>query len=318
MLKNDIKKIKEAEIKPKIVVILGPTASGKTALGVKLADRFRGEIISADSRQVYRGMDIGTGKDLGEYKIGRKKIPHHLIDIINPNTEFSLARWQKLAVKAVFDIASRGKLPLVVGGTGLYIQALVDNYQLLPGKSDLKLRTQWEELGAHKLFSILTQEKPEFAQRLNNSDRNNARRLARYLEIVRAGGDIGSSGRESLFNTLVLGLDINDHLMKKKIDVRLHKRLLEEDLIGEVAGLKKAGVSYRRLISFGLEYKFVSYFLQGKLSREEIEEKLATSIYRFAKRQKTWFKRWEKQGREIIWVRDLAAAEKIINRFLSR
>ncbi len=314
--KADLKQ--ETGLKQKIVVILGPTASGKTTLGVKLAARLKGEIISADSRQVYRGMDIGTGKDLGEYKVGRKKIPYHLIDIIKPNTKFSLARYQKLAAKAVLDISARGNLPLVVGGTGLYLQALVENFKLPIGKSDNKQREEWEKLGAEKLFTALSQEKPEFAQRINYSDQRNARRLARYLEIVRSGGDIFRAGQESLFDALVIGIDIDDNLMREKIVTRLKKRLDDEDLIGEVQRLKAAGVSYRRLISFGLEYKFVANFLQGKLTREEMEEKLATAIYRFAKRQKTWFKRWEKQGRKIHWIKSLAEGERMINKFIKK
>ena len=164
---------KKELLSPKVVVILGPTGSGKTALGVKLAAKFKGEIISADSRQVYRGMDIGTGKDLAEYQLGKKSIPYHLIDIINPNTKFNLARYQKLAVKAITDILHRGHLPLIVGGTGLYLQAVIDNYQLAAVKSDTKQRDALEQEGAPALFEKLTLLKPEFAAKINNSDKNN-------------------------------------------------------------------------------------------------------------------------------------------------
>lgn len=303
-------------IKPKVIIILGPTASGKTALGVKLAQKFNGEIISADSRQVYRGMDIGTGKDLIEYKIGRETIPYHLIDIIQPNTKFNLARYQKLALKAIADILSRGKLPIIVGGTGLYLQAIVDNYCLASVKTDNKIRLELEQKSVPELLSVLTTLKPDFATKLNNSDRNNPRRLVRYLEIILASGQIIQRKGQSLFDFLVLGIDIDDNKMRERILSRLKNRLDKDDMINEVNSLKKSGVSFQRLISFGLEYKFVSYFLQNKINREEMEEKLGISIYRFAKKQKTWFRRWEKQGRQIEWINNLEDAIKKIKKFL--
>jgi tRNA dimethylallyltransferase len=301
---------------PKVVVILGPTGSGKTALGVKLAAIFNGEIISADSRQVYRGMDIGTGKDLAEYKIGRKKIPYHLIDIINPNTKFNLARYQKLAVKAITDILERGHLPMIVGGTGLYLQAVIDNYQLTTVKPNTKQRDILEAEGAPALFKKLTLLKPEFAAKINNSDKNNARRLARYLEIATLKENPDTGKRKSPFDFLVLGIDVDDSQMREKITRRLDKRLEEEGMIQEVERLHQEGVSYKRLISFGLEYKFISHFLQGKLNAEEMRDKLLTAIYRFAKKQKTWFRRFAKQGRKIEWIQTEAEAQKKITQFL--
>lgn len=316
--KNINKKIlvSKTDIKPKVVVILGPTGSGKTALGVKLASEFNGEIISADSRQVYRGMDIGTGKDLAEYKIGRKQIPYHLIDIISPNTKFNLARYQKLAVKAITDILGRGHLPIIVGGTGLYLQAVVDNYQLAAVKSDTKKRDALELLGAPALFKKLTILKPKFAAKLNNSDKNNARRLARYLEISALKENPETGKKKSPFEFLVLGIDVDDETMRAKITRRLDKRLQTEGMVQEVERLRGEGVSYKRLISFGLEYKFISHFLQGKLNSSEMYDKLLTAIYRFAKKQKTWFRRWEKQDRQIEWVKDEKAAAKKIIKFL--
>lgn len=302
--------------KPKAIIILGPTASGKTALGVRLAAKFSGEIISADSRQVYRGMDIGTGKDLAEYQFGDQKIPHHLIDIIQPNTKFNLARYQKLAYKAISEVARRGKLPIVVGGSGLYLQAVADNYLLAPIKADAKKRRELEAKDIAELFTLLSQLKPEFAAKLNNSDKNNKRRLVRYLEIASQENSFIPSRQEAPFDFLVIGLEISDEKMREKIERRLDMRLDQEGLIAEVERLHQEGVSYQRLISFGLEYKFVTQFLQGKLSREEMRNKLATAIYRFAKRQKTWFKRWEKQGRNIAWVKDLAEAEYLVKKFI--
>ena len=189
--------------KPKIVIILGPTASGKTALGVKLAAEFNGEIISADSRQVYRGMDIGTGKDLSEYRIDKQEIPYHLIDIISPNTKFNLARYQKLALKAINDILSRGKLPIIVGGTGLYLQALADNYKLSDVKDNRQVRLDLEKKTTAELWKILIDIKPDFAVKLNNSDKNNPRRLVRYIEIISGSGDMVQKKSSALFNFLI-------------------------------------------------------------------------------------------------------------------
>ncbi|MFA6416740.1 MAG: tRNA (adenosine(37)-N6)-dimethylallyltransferase MiaA [Patescibacteria group bacterium] len=301
---------------PKVVVILGPTGSGKTALGVKLAAALAGEIISADSRQVYRGMDIGTGKDLAEYKVGRQKIPYHLIDIISPNTKFNLARYQKLAVKAIAEVSRRGRLPIIIGGTGLYLQAVIDNYHLSAVKPDTKKRDAMEKRGADFLFKKIQTLKPDFAAKINNSDKNNARRLARYLEIIEAPETAESKRNASPFKFLVLGIDVDDVLMRAKIEKRLDIRLEKENMVAEVERLHQEGVSYKRLISFGLEYKFISYFLQGKISRAEMRDQLLTAIYRFAKKQKTWFRRWEKQGRQIEWLKDEKTATKKIIKFL--
>ncbi len=303
-------------VKPKAIVILGPTASGKTALGVRLAAEFSGEIISADSRQVYRGMDIGTGKDLAEYKIGRKKIPYHLIDIVNPNTKFNLARYQKLAYKSISEIVKRGNLPFVVGGSGLYLQAVADNYVLSAVKEDKERRRELEKLSVSELFALLLKLKPEFAAKLNNSDKNNKRRLIRYLEITSQDNNFSARRSEAPYDFLIMGINISDEKMREKIEQRLDLRLEKEGLIEEVKRLHEQGVSYPRLISFGLEYKFIASFLQGKISRAEMRDKLAIAIYRFAKRQKTWFRRWEKQGKNIIWVNDIAQAKEKIKQFI--
>ncbi len=301
--------------KEKVLVILGTTASGKTSLGVKLAAKFNGEIISADSRQVYKGMDVGTGKDLKEYKVNGKKIPYHLIDVVKPNNKFNLARYQKLAFKAIEDVLKRNKLPIIVGGTGLYLQAVVDNYELSNVKPDNKERAKLEKLSAKELFIKIKKIKPNFASKINNSDRNNARRLVRYLEIIKQGG-LGIDGKkESLYDFLLLGLTWPDNILRQRNDFRLLERLEKEGLVAEVNKLHKQGVSWQRLISFGLEYKFVSWHLQGKLSYQEMIEKLSGAIYRFAKKQKTWFRRWEKQGVKIKWIKNQSVAEKEIKKW---
>ena len=301
--------------KPKVLVILGTTSAGKTSLGVKLAARLGGEIISADSRQVYKGLDIGTGKDLAEYKSGRKNISYHLIDVASPKTQFDLAKYQKLSFQAIDDILRRGKLPIIVGGSGLYLQALVDNYNLAGVRPPSANRKNREKLSAARLFALIAKKKPDFAARLNNSDRNNARRLVRYLEIIAAGGLEKVGRRESSYDFLLLGLNLPNALLRTRIVGRLLDRLEKEGLVAEVKHLNEQGVSWERLQSFGLEYRFVSRHLLGELSYQEMVEKLSIALYRFAKRQKTWFRRWEKQGAKIYWVKDLMAAEKKIKRW---
>lgn len=302
--------------KPKVLVLLGPTASGKTALGVRLALKYKGEIVSADSRQVYKGMDIGSGKDLGEYKVGRKLVPYHLIDVVSPNTEFNLAKYQKLALKAMADIIKRGKLPIIVGGTGLYLQALVDNYRLSSVKPDLGKRRELEALSREELFQRLEKLKPDFAHKLNNSDKNNPRRLVRYLEILEQGSHLEMK-KESPYDFLILGLTYPDEILRERIIKRINTRLEQEDMLGEVRRLHTEGVSWRRLLSFGLEYKFLSQYLLGKLDYESMVQKLSDASYRFAKRQKTWFRRWKKQGRAIENVSSFQEAEKKIESWLN-
>lgn len=303
--------------KPKVLVILGPTASGKTSLAVKLAYELNGEIISADSRQVYRGMDIGTGKDLKEYVVKGKKIPYHLIDVVNPEEEFNLLKYQKLANKAIKDILSRGKLPIIAGGTGLYLQAIVDGYQLDKNIPDPVRRSELEKKSVSELYRILEKEKPEFAASINNSDRNNPRRLIRYIEIMESGVTPKKISKKTApYDFLLLGLQQDDETMRARIMKRIKDRLEDEDMVGEVERLADNGLSWARLNSFGLEYRHIAWYLQDKLDYDEMVERLGLATYRFAKRQKTWFKRWEKQGRKIKWVEDYKEAKKIIKDWL--
>jgi tRNA dimethylallyltransferase len=299
--------------KPKILVILGPTASGKTSLAVKLAKELNGEIISADSRQVFRGMDIGTGKDLREYG----NTPYHLIDVVSPEEEFNLLKYQKLANKAIKDILSRGKLPIIAGGTGLYLQAIVDGYQLDKNVPNPERRTQLTAMSVAELYKLLEQEKPEFAANINNSDKNNPRRLIRYVEIMESGDTPKTSSKKiTPYNFLLLGLQQDDETMRARIIKRLKDRLDNEDMVGEVERLIDEGISWARLNSFGLEYRHIAWYLQDKLDYDEMVERLSLATYRFAKRQKTWFKRWEKQGRIINWISGLKEAKKIIKNWL--
>jgi len=297
----------------KIIVILGPTASGKTKLAVELAEKFNGEIVSADSRQVYRGMDIGTGKDLAEYSV-----PYHLIDVVNPKLRFDLAQYQKLAFAAIDDILGRGKLPILAGGSGLYLQAVVENYKLSEAKKDLTLRKELEKLSAVELFLKLKKLAPKLAEKLNQSDKNNKRRLTRYLEIVGQDQNFKSRAGKRKYDAIIIGINYSRDTLKQRIFKRLLERLKEQNMIGEVEALHRQGLSWKRLEEFGLEYKFIALYLQGKLQYEEMVEKLNQAIYQFAKRQLTWFKRWEKQGANINWVKDNKKIEKLVKDYLEK
>jgi len=308
----------------KIVVILGATAAGKTKLAVRLANKFNGEIVSADSRQVYKGMDVGTGKDLDEYEIKSKKcgrktktirIPYHLIDVVSPKTEFNLARYQKLAYKAIGDILARGKLPIIVGGTGLYIQAIVDGYELSSVKPDKKLRERLEKKTADELLAILKKFNPEKAKNLNQSERKNKRRLIRYVEIAKRQKSYPPSFKNKKYKALIIGLALPMEALENNIRGRLKKRLEKEDMTGEIKRLRERGISWKRLLGLGLEYKYVSLYLRGKLTYDEMVEKLYVAIRRFAKRQMTWFKR----DKRIKWIKnrqEAQEAEKLIKEFL--
>jgi len=309
-------------IKNKILVILGPTASGKTSLGVKLAAKYNGEIISADSRQVYRYMDIGTGKDLCEYEIIKNKkkikINHHLIDVVSPNTEFHLAKYLKLSQIAIKNILDKDRLPIIVGGTGLYLQALVDGYNLSSTGSDPKLRERLEKENREDLWNKLKNLNNKFAQKLNNSERHNKQRLMRYIELCQ--GDFKIKSKNLILDNhefLILGIKIKREKVLEKIYKRLRERLEKEDMIGEVERLnKKHRVSWKRLKSFGLEYKYISLYLQKKIDYDEMFERLNIAIRQFAKRQMSWFRRWERQGRKIHWISNIQEAEKIVKKFL--
>lgn len=305
----------------KIIVILGPTASGKTNLAVNLAAKFNGEIVSADSRQVYRGMDVGTGKDLNEYKVKNIKskvrnISYYLIDVVSPKTEFNLAKYQKLAFKAIHNILKRGKLPIIVGGTGLYLQAVVDNYQLSETKPDKKLRIELDNKTVNELFEYLNKLDPESAERLNQSDRQNSRRLVRKIEMS-INNETGIIKGPQIYEALIIGLNPSKEILEKRIYKRLIDRLeKEEGMIDEVKRLYKEDVSWKRLMDFGLEYKYLSLYIQNKISYDKMIENLYIAIRQFAKRQMTWFRRWEKQGRKICWESNNLKIERRIKEFI--
>ncbi len=302
--------------KNKVIVILGTTASGKTSLGVALAREFDGEIISADSRQVYRGLDVGSGKDLAEYG----EVKYHLIDVADPVDRYSVADYQKAAYDAIDDVLGRGKLPIIVGGSGQYLEAVVEGYELLDVKPDIEARSKMEDKTAEELFDELKEKNPVFASKLNNSDKNNKRRLVRYLEVASVVNDKGPSEvadkKSDKYDFLLIGITHDKEVLSERVEKRLKDRLEKEDMVQEVSNLHdRIGLSWERLTEFGLEYKFISQYLQEKIDYDQMFELLNRAINQFTKRQITWFKRWEKK-RTIDWVSGLSEAEGKVKNFL--
>lgn len=278
-----------------LLVILGPTASGKTRLGVQAARALNGEVISADSRQVYRGLDLGSGKDLAEYG----EIPYHLIDVAEPGEDFSLFRFQQSFFEIFDTIGKRGRLPLLVGGTGLYLDAVLRRYRMVEVPENPRLREELEPLPEAALIARLRQSRPQQHNTTDVTDRN---RLLRAIEI--AEGAAAPHADRLLLPELrprVFGLRWKRAELLRRIAARLRDRLAQ-GLIEEVARLHAAGHSWERLEYFGLEYRYVAWHLQGKLNRNDLMQKLASAIGELAKRQETWFRRMERQGVAIHWL----------------
>ena len=300
------KKNKEEEKKKKIIVIVGPTASGKSDLAVKLAKRFNGEIISADSRQVYKGMDIGTGKIT---KKEMKGIKHYLLDVASPKRRFTVFQYQKLALRAIEKILKKGKIPIICGGTGFYIQALIDGILLPNVPPDWELRKRLEKKSAAQLYKILKKLDP---QRAKTIEKKNPRRLIRAIEIAKRVGRVPPLKKQPLsYPVLILGIKKTREALKKLIKKRLLKRL-KRGMVAEVKKLRKQGVSWKRLEEFGLEYRWIAYFLQKKISFSEMVEKLQKDIEDFARRQMVW---WKKDKR-VYWITSQREAEKKVKEFL--
>jgi tRNA dimethylallyltransferase len=282
-----------------LVVILGPTASGKTEVAARLAWDLHGEIISADSRQVYRGMDIGTGKDLNQYIINAKKIPYHMIDIIDPRCEFNLFEFQKMFYKIFSQIRNKGNLPVLVGGTGLYLQAVLSGYKMPPAPPEPELRKDLDQKSIEELKEIFF----AFKSHLHNkTDLEDKQRLIRAIEIERARNVKNSEQEESPeIDAAIFGISWERSVLRQRITLRLEERL-KHGMIEEVKRLHAAGLSWRRLDSFGLEYRYISQYLQNLISFDEMKNKLNTAIHQFAKRQETWFRRMERKGIGIKWI----------------
>lgn len=277
-----------------LICVLGPTASGKTKYAVKLAYQTGGEIISADSRQVYRGMDIGTGKDLAEYNYNGVDIPYHLIDIAEPGSKYNIFEYQRDFHKVLQEIQERGKQPILCGGSGLYIEAATRGYSLPQVAPNPALRAQLELLNHHELIKKLEQLKPLH----NTSDTDSRKRLIRALEIALSGdADIQEY---PVIPTRFIGISVSRQERIDKIDRRLKERL-EGGMIEEVQSLLDSGIPAEDLIYYGLEYKFVTLYIIGEISYNEMHKSLETAIHQFAKRQMTWFRGMERRGIKIEW-----------------
>ena len=287
----------------KMITILGPTASGKTSVAAALALRTGGEIISADSRQVYRRMDIGTGKDLADYTIGDVHIPYHLIDIADPGTKYNLFQYQQDSHTAYNDIRSRGKLPILCGGTGLYIEAVLGGYSLSPVPQNQKLRESLEGKSLDQLTQMLVQLKQKNGSKMHNrTDVDTAQRAIRAIEIETYNLEHPTPERQMPpVDSLVIGINIDRELRREKITRRLKARL-EEGMCDEIRSLIDGGVNPDDLIYYGLEYKFVTEYVVGKTSYEEMFRQLEIAMHQFGKRQMTWFRGMERRGYTIHWI----------------
>jgi len=278
-----------------LITILGPTATGKTGLAAHLAYEFKGEIISADSRQVYKGMDIGTGKDLSDYIINNKKIRYHLIDIIEPKDEFNLFLFTKYFNEAFSDITSRKKVPFLVGGTGLYLSAVLQKYMLKKAELNENAAVKLNSLSMEELRKILLSIKPKIH---NKTDLENKSRLIKAILIEKADK---YQTVEAEIKPLVIGVKFERDELRNRITERLKKRL-EAGMTDEVKKLIDSGISYERLLSFGLEYKYISLYLRGEINYNDMYKELNTAIHNFAKRQMTWFRKMEREGVKINWI----------------
>lgn len=282
-----------------MITILGPTASGKTSLAVEVAKRVNGEIISADSRQVYRRMDIGTGKDLCEYG----DVPYHLIDILEPGTKYNLFQYQQDFYDVYQDILKRGKRPILCGGTGLYIEAVLKGYQLSPVPQNPALRAQLEGKSLEELTRMLVALKAENHSNMHNTtDVDSCQRAIRAIEIETYNKEHPLPNRIlPPVDSVIIGVSIDRELRREKITRRLKARL-EEGMIDEVKALLNSGISKEDLIYYGLEYKFVTEYIVGDYSYEEMFRRLEIAIHQFSKRQMTWFRGMERRGFHIHWI----------------
>lgn len=303
------------EIKQKSVIILGPTASGKTSLGVQIAHIFNGEILSVDSRQVYIGLDIGTGKDLEEYSKVSPPVPYHLIDITPVTHEFSLFEYLKLFCDAYNHVTSHKKLPVIVGGTGLYLESLLEGHSLTNAPPNESLRKELSQLSIEELQKKLLQLKPTLH---NTTDLLEKERLIRAIEIALAekkGHNIISTPP---LNAIILGIHYERETLKQRISQRLTQRI-QQGLIEEVERLRKEGITDERLFQLGLEYRYVLLYLQGKIkNKNDMFQKLRSAIWEFARKQEIWFRRFERNGHKIHWLQggDFNSAKKWIEEFL--
>ncbi|MBQ3538274.1 MAG: tRNA (adenosine(37)-N6)-dimethylallyltransferase MiaA [Bacteroidaceae bacterium] len=281
-----------------MLAVVGPTACGKTALAVELALAFGGEVLSADSRQVYRGMDIGTGKDLSEYVRGDVNVPVHLVDIAEAGYRYNVFEYQRDFLRAYEGVVQRGNLPVLCGGSGMYVESVLRGYRLIPVPENKELRERLQHKSLEELTAILSTYKTLH----NNTDTDTVKRAIRAIEIEEYYAAARVEEREfPTIRTLTLGVDVSREVRRERISKRLRARL-DEGLIEEVERLLANGLTAEQLIYYGLEYKFVTLYLTGALTREEMFQGLETAIHQFAKRQMTWFRGMERRGVNIHWV----------------
>ena len=304
-----------------MITILGPTASGKTTLAVAVASRIGGEILSADSRQVYRRMDIGTGKDLSEYTIATAEGPltvHcHLIDICEPGTKYNLFEYQQDFAKAYNDIVERGRRPILCGGTGLYIEAVLKGYRLSPVPQNPELRARLEGKPLEELTEMLRRLKADKGQQMHNTtDVDTAQRAIRAIEIELGEAANTADAATTAIPSVVFGVHIDRDLRREKITRRLKARL-DEGMADEVRALIDSGIAPEDLIYYGLEYKYVTEYVTGRLSYDEMFRQLEIAIHQFAKRQMTWFRGMERRGFSINWIDATLPLEEKVSAILS-
>jgi len=303
------------EKKNNLIVILGCTATGKTNVAVNLASQIDGEVISADSRQVYKGMDVGTGKDLSEFTVDGRAIPHHLIDIVEAGSEYNVYKYQKDFLEAYEGIQKRGNQAILCGGTGMYLEAVLKGYRLLDVPEDATLRKRLADKSDKELVAELLTYKALH----NTTDSIERDRIVRAIEV-----SIYKKDNESLINdypkidTQVYGINFERGILKKRITERLKNRLKNEGMIEEVEGLIAAGVSPDRLKFYGLEYKLITQFLLGEIDRKEMFNKLNIAIHQFSKRQATWFRKMERNGVAINWIDGNLALDEKVNLILKK
>ena len=296
-----------------LITILGPTASGKTSLATVLADKLGTEIISGDSRQVYRRMDLGTGKDLADYKVEGRSVPYHLIDIVEPGYKYNVFEYQRDFLGAYESIVAKGKLPILCGGTGMYIESVLKGYRLLPVSENPQLRASLEGKSLEELTRIL-----ESYKKLHNStDVDTVKRAIRAIEIEEYYRQQPLEYREfPSLKSLIVGVDIDRELRREKITRRLKQRL-DEGMVEEVKGLLAEGIHPDNLIYYGLEYKFLTQYVIGELTYEEMFRQLETAIHQFAKRQMTWFRGMERRGFTIHWLDATLPTEEKVERIIN-
>ncbi len=291
-----------------LIAILGPTASGKTSFAATLAYELDTEIISADSRQIYREMDLGTGKDLADYTVNGKQIPYHLIDIAEPGYKYNVFEYQRDFLNAYQSIKQKGRLPVLCGGTGLYLESVLKGYQLIPVPENPELRTRLAGKTLEELTDILSTCKTLH----NSTDVDTAKRAIRAIEIEEYYATHDLSAREfPSINSLIIGVDIDRELRREKITKRLRQRL-DEGMVEEVRQLLNKGIQPEDLIYYGLEYKYLTLYVTGEISFEEMFKQLEIAIHQFAKRQMTWFRGMERKGFKIHWIQaSMPTDEKI-------